>query len=221
MENTRSGEKLPPMGGLAEAVGREEAGLPSGMGLQGPATDPDPSGKLLCQETPSCQDISGPHPDPPEKPLCQDGPQVVVPERGCRRMALVVLLGFLLATAAVLGAFGYELGRLHRLEGEELRQTIVRLQRWAAGMACLGAVGFLGAAWWMFRLGWKINRTGRYPPPGMQVLWKTRIRTGPTALLWANYALLLAVLLAAAGTVGTIWFYQQAVEALRNLLPGR
>jgi hypothetical protein len=82
-------------------------------------------------------------------------------------------------------------------------------------------MGFLGAAWWLFRLGWKINRTGRYPPPGMQVLWTTRIRTGPPALVRANLVLVGAVVLAAVGTLGMIWLYQQAIEALRNLLPGR
>ena len=136
-------------------------------------------------------------------------------------MVLGILLGFLLAVAAVLVALGYQLGQLDRLEGQELREAIRRLQWSAAGIAWLGAVGFLGAAWWLFWLGRTINRTGRYPPPGVPVLWKTRIRTGPSALLRANFALLGAVVLAAVGTLGIIWPYQQAIEALRNLLPGR
>ena len=192
--------------------GREGYALP---------THPERWEKQLRQGAPCSQDLSWPGQDNPGKPPWEDSSQVVLPVKGRRWGALVVLLGFLAATAAVLGAVGYELGWLHRQEGRELQQAIGRIQQWAAGLACLGAVGFLGAAWWLFRLGWQINRTGQYPPPGMQVLWKTRIRTGPTALLWANFAYLLAVLLAAGGTLGMIWLYQQAAESLRTLLPNQ
>jgi len=228
METSPAGEKQPPQVASADASARRASGspdstsdLPAPTAEQTSSAGTDPSKQPLCQEPPSGPAILCPCPDHSEKRLCADAPQVVVPSKRDRWMIGGLLLGFLLGAAAVLWVLGHQLARLPRLEGQELREAIGRLQWWAAGIAWLGAMGFLGAAWWLFRLGWKINRTGRYPPPGMQVLWTTRIRTGPPALVRANLVLVGAVVLAAVGTLGIIWLYQQAIEALRNLLPGR
>jgi len=228
METSGAGEKEPLGFASADASARRASGspdrtsdLPAPTAEQTSSAGTDPSEKPLCQELPSGPAILCPCPDHSEKRLCADAPQVVVPSKRDRWMIGGLLLGFLLGAAAVLWVLGHQLARLPRLEGQELREAIGRLQWWAAGIAWLGAMGFLGAAWWLFRLGWKINRTGRYPPPGMQVLWTTRIRTGPPALVRANLVLVGAVVLAAVGTLGMIWLYQQAIEALRNLLPGR
>ncbi len=126
----------------------------------------------------------------------------------------------LLASLGALWALGRTMNRLDQLAPEQLRQSILRLQEIVAGIACLGGAGFLGAAGWLFRLGWKINRTGQYPPPGMRVLWTTRVCKEQAALLRANIALFGSVLLGAIGTVGMVWLYQLAIHELQTLLPG-
>ncbi len=156
-----------------------------------------------------------------EAPLQEDSSQGVLPEKRARFVGWVVAGGILCAGLAALGWLGYEIRRLDPLQPVQLRHSVAHLKQAAAGIACLGAVGFLGAAGWLCRLGWKITRTGQYPPPGMKLLWKSQIRSGPAASLRAHFAYLLAVVLAAWGSLGMIWLYQQAEQALQTLLSGR
>jgi len=151
---------------------------------------------------------------------CAQGSAEVMLADKRRRFAVLVAAGVLvLGGAAGVGGLGYGIYRLDPLQPDQLRQKVAHLKQATAGIACLGAVSFLGAAGWLFRLGWKINRTGQYPPPGMPVLWTTQIRRGSPALLRANCALVGAVLLAAAGTIGMVWLYQWASQTLQALIP--
>ncbi|MCS7305449.1 MAG: hypothetical protein NZ602_10135 [Thermoguttaceae bacterium] len=150
-----------------------------------------------------------------------DYPQVVLPDKRWQRWVLLVAVLTLLGAGVTLTKLASWIFSLDQLEAEQFRQSVAHLKQLVALIACLGAVGFLGAAGWVFRLAWKITRTGQYPPPGMRVLWKSKIHTGPAALLRANFAYLLAVILVAGGSLGMLWLYQQANQSLHQLLTGR
>lgn len=193
MEDIGFGKEKPPLAPSEQSRPQSENGCSAG-------TDAAPAPSDSCRG---------------EIQRSEDSQEVVLPEKRWRVVVLLAAGAAFLGGAVGVGGLGYQIARLDRLQEDQLREAIGRLEWSAVGITCLGAVGFLGAALWLFRLGWKINRSGRYPPPGMRVLWKTRIRRGPPALLPANFALLGAVLLAAVGTLGMIWLYQQAIETLR------
>lgn len=155
----------------------------------------------------------------PNRSVAEQNSPVIFPSRGWRLAVGVVGVGGVLAGAGAVWLLAQSIAQMDHLPSEAIEQRVNQLQGIVAAIAAGGAVGFLGAGVWLFRLGWKINRTGQYPPPGMPVVWTTRIRRGPSASVRANLALLGAVVLAAVGTVGMLWLYQQAVQALHQLLP--
>ena len=59
----------------------------------------------------------------------------------------------------------------------------------------------LGVAWYLWRLGARVARSGRYPPPGLRVLHDTEIVTGAPAILRMRTARVLASVLALASVL--------------------
>ena len=101
---------------------------------------------------------------------------------------------------------------------DPLEAAIERLERWTTVLGWIGGLSFVGIGLWMFALGWRINRAGQYPPPGMKVIRDTPIRTGPQARTMANVLQLAAFVLITAGVVATWWLHQ---VALRIFAPRR
>lgn len=151
-----------------------------------------------------------------------DKPEIETVPADPRLRRLAVVLAIVLGMAGVAGmlALRAAMGPLDKLGPDDLPAAVARLLRVVAVVAWAGGLGFVGCAWWLFRLARRINRSGRYPPPGMKVVRDTRVRTGRAARTTANAALLFAVLAAAAGTVGMVRLYRTAEDVLRSLGAG-
>jgi len=89
-------------------------------------------------------------------------------------------------------------------------QQAVQIAGW---VAWAGGAGMVGLGVWLWRLGRRINRTGRFPPPGMKVVRDTPVRTGPQARNLASLAEFCAFLAVVGGVLG-MWFFYRTVQRL-------
>ncbi len=145
-------------------------------------------------------------------------PQFIPADRRLRAAVLAVALVLIAAGAVGLSMIRAELRAIDSLGEEDLPAAVARLRRVVAVVAWLGAIGFVGASAWFFRLGWRINRSGQYPPPGARVIRETPVRVGGAARRKANLAMLAAVLSGTIGTLGMLHFYRTAERVLGELL---
>ena len=103
-----------------------------------------------------------------------------------RRKALwIILIG------TIVGAIGIILlkSQLHLFEqwlGNDSHLALERLKLALAVIAILTAVPLLGLAIYIWRLGTRIIKTQRFPPPGMTVVRDTPVLTGNAARLRAR-----------------------------------
>ncbi len=122
--------------------------------------------------------------------------------------ALLGLLG-LLGLAILCG----HLSEIQRLAEKEPAAAEGKMLRLATIMVWVGGLGLVGTGAWLWRLGRRINRAGRFPPPGMKVIKDTRVRTDGPARALASLAEAAAGLCVVAGTLG-MWYLHGLVVAL-------
>ena len=106
---------------------------------------------------------------------------------------------------------------IEKLQGDDLQAAVDRAVRVTAIVAWVGGLSCVGCGLWLFRLGHRVNRFGRYPPPGTRVIRNTRVRTDAAARTVANAVLVGSLLSTAAGTLGMWYLYRLAVDALGKL----
>jgi len=143
--------------------------------------------------------------------------QFVAADRRLRRAVVVAAVVLVAAGVAGMWMLGSSLRGIEKLEGDRLQAAVDRAVRVTAIVAWVGGLSFVGCGLWLFRLGHRINRFDRYPPPGTRVIRDTRVRSGAAARTVANAMLLASLLSTAAGTFGMWYLYRLAVEALRGL----
>lgn len=140
--------------------------------------------------------------------------EIIPADKRHRRLALVAgvlmaLVGLLLL--AILYGHLHEIRKLatgNRPAAEQKLLGLAKVVGWAGGLSLAG----MGV--WFWRLGRRINRSARFPPPGMKVIRDTRLRTGASARARANLAQAVALLCVVAGTVGMWYVYRSVVAAL-------
>lgn len=124
-----------------------------------------------------------------------------------RRLAAITAGVMLLIGSVLLWLLAGRLRAIRKLVEQNPVAAAQQAMQIAAWVAWAGGAGLVGLGAWLWRLGRRINRTGRYPPPGMRVLRDTRLRTGREARNLASLAEFLAFLAAVAGVVGMWYFY--------------
>ncbi len=128
-------------------------------------------------------------------------------------LAATALLG--VAAVATLVVVDRQLDQIVQLAEEDLPSAAERMVRLTTVVAWVGGLGFVGMGAWFWRLGRRINRANRFPPPGMKVLKDTTVRTGRKARTTANLAQVSALVCVVVGTVGMWYLYRVAVAVLR------
>ena len=145
--------------------------------------------------------------------------EIVPADKKHRSLARITAV---LLTILGLLALGLLYGHLGKIEkraeenpraAEEAEQQVLRL---AATALWVGGLSLVGMGAWFWRLGRRINRAGRFPPPGMKVIRDTRVRTGAEARTLANLAQAATLLCIVAGTVGMWYFYRLAAAVLQR-----
>ncbi len=143
------------------------------------------------------------------------GREVVLADK---RLRMWVILAGVVLVAAGFAALGVLQGQLRAIEQqteENLQAAKQKMIRLTATVAWIGGLGFVGMGAWFWRLGRRIHRAGRFPPPGMKVIKDTPVRAGAKARTLAMVAQVAALLLAVVGT-GAMWYlYQMAVTILQ------
>lgn len=150
---------------------------------------------------------------PDDSDTTHSQPETVVADKQLRHRAILAAVLISLPGLAVIGLLDRRLDRIEELAAEDLPAAKDQVIRLTAVLAWTGGVGFVGTAAWLWRLGRRINLSGRFPPPGMKVVKNTTVRTGHKARTLANLAQLAALLCAVAGTVGMWYLYRLAVDA--------
>ncbi len=147
-------------------------------------------------------------------------PEIVPADRRLRRLAVAAVVLLSIGGVAGILSLRSSMDQIDKLKEDDLPAAAHRLQSVVAVVAWVGGLSFVGCALWLFQLGWRTNRAGRYPPPGMKVIKDTPVRTGSAARAIANLALVGALLAAAVGTLGMWRLYQVAAELLQDLAAG-
>ena len=134
-----------------------------------------------------------------------------------KRLRLLAILATVLAVG--LCVFGLvllrgELLRLPEPGAADRREAVQRMLVVLTVIACVGGSSFVGTGLWFVRLGYRVFRSGRFPPPGMKVIRDTPIRTGRQASSTAWATLLFGVIFPVLGCTGIWQLYRAAVEAL-------
>lgn len=124
-----------------------------------------------------------------------------------RRLAAITAGVMLLIGSLLLWLLAGRLRAIRKLVEQDPAAAAKQAMQVAAWVAWAGGAGLGGLGAWLWCLGRRINRSGRYPPPGMRVLRDTRLRTGREARNLASLAEFLAFLAAVAGVVGMWYFY--------------
>lgn len=142
--------------------------------------------------------------------------QIVPADKKLRKLVLVAAV---LVAAVGLPVLAVLHGYLREIENQAQRNPQAAVQKaicLTAIVAWVGGLGFVGAGLRLFRLGRRINRADRFPPPGMKVIKNTPVRTGAKARALANLAQVAALLCVVVGTVGMCYLYRLAVTVLQQ-----
>lgn len=142
--------------------------------------------------------------------------EIVPADKRQRRLTIVAVVLLFLGGLVGLAGLRWHLGRLEQLVEEHPRQAVEKALRLVGVFAWVGGLSFLGAGAWLWRLGRRINRAGRFPPPGMKVVRDTRVRTAAGARTVASLAEVAALVCVVAGTLGMWYVYRLAVTLLRQ-----
>jgi len=141
-------------------------------------------------------------------------PEIIPADKRQRRLAMLAAVVVSVAGVAMIFVLRGYLGELEGLAKEHPHEAARKALRLTGIVAVVGGLSFVGAGWWLWRLGRRINLSGRFPPPGAKVVRDTRVRTGGQARAVANLAQLAAFGCIVAGTIGTWYLYRLAVEVL-------
>jgi hypothetical protein len=143
-------------------------------------------------------------------------PEIVPADKRLRTLTLAAAALVFVAGVVMLAFLSLELRDLRQASDEKLEVAIGRLEVWTTVLTWTAGLSFVGVGAWMFALGWRVNRAGRYPLPGMKVVRDTRVRSGSKARTLANALQLAAFFLISAGVVGLWWLHQIAVGVLEH-----
>lgn len=151
-------------------------------------------------------------PEPAENPAAAPTPRAagesfVPADRRARRTVAVVTVALLVLGAVALGVLHWELRRLARLAQNDVPAAVEHVQRLALATLGAAALGLIGMGVSLVRLGRRVRRSDRYPPPGMTVLRDTAIRTGPAARRVARSLAAGGVFFLVVGTLATGFLY--------------
>jgi hypothetical protein len=143
-------------------------------------------------------------------------PEIIPADKKLRARAVVLAV-----VLTVLGLIAMVLLKMHlqaveRLAEDDLSAAIEKALRLTTAIAWIAGLSFVGMGLWLWRLGRRINRAGRFPPPGTKVINDTPVRTGAAARRVADLAQFAAFSCIVVGTVGMWYFYGLAVTMLRR-----
>jgi hypothetical protein len=137
-------------------------------------------------------------------------PDIQKADPAARRIAVLMMVCGTVVGALLLIA----VDRLRPQLESWLRQDL-RARAWigVALMAAVGPLPALGVAAYLWHLGTRVARSGRYPPPGLRVLHDTDIVTGDAARRRVRAARTLASVLALAAMF-LVYFMWRVVSLL-------
>ena len=98
----------------------------------------------------------------------------------------------------------------------QLAAITERALRLVTIIAWLCGLSFAGIGLWFLRLGYRISRSGQFPPPGAKVIKDTRVRTGPQARGMALMALLTGLLSIGVGSLAALFLWRLALIVLQR-----
>ena len=99
---------------------------------------------------------------------------------------------------------------------QQLEATAERAVRLVTVIAWLSGLSFVGVGLWFVRLGYRISRSGRFPPPGTKVIRDTPVRTGAKARGLARLALVTGLVSAGMGSAAAWGLWRLAVVVLQR-----
>lgn len=67
---------------------------------------------------------------------------------------------------------------INELVGEDREAAVANAARLAVGMAWMAGLSVVGIGIWFLRMGHRVRRSRRFPPPGARVIRHTKVRTG-------------------------------------------
>ncbi len=140
-------------------------------------------------------------------------PEIVPADAKQRKLVLLAVAAILVVSAAALWWLDRRLDVVDRLAEDNLAAAAERARALVGTVVLFAGVVIVGLGMWLFRLGVLINRSGRFPPPGMKVIRDTVVRTDSRARFLANAALVASLLTVLAGTVG-MWYVFRLAHAL-------
>ncbi len=140
-------------------------------------------------------------------------PEVIHADKNQRKLALLAVVIILAGGAACLWWLDRRLDVIDRLAEDDLAAAAEQARTLVGTAVLFAGLSFVGVGLWLFQLGVRINRAGRFPPPGMKVVRDTVVRTGFPARVLANVAMMGSVLAVLAGTAGA-WYVLQVAHTL-------
>ena len=143
-------------------------------------------------------------------------PEIVPADARLRKLVLLVSVVILAGGAVALWWLNRRLDAIDQLAEENLPAAAEEALSLVVKALVVMGVSLVGMGLYLFRLGVRINRAGRFPPPGVKVIRNTVVRTGTHARLRANLALVGSLLAVLAGTVG-VWYVFRVAHALLQI----
>lgn len=129
-----------------------------------------------------------------------------------RRAAIAILISGALVGASLLAAADRFRPRFERWVEEDPRPRATMVIAIAA-IATIGPI--LGVATYLLRLARRVDRSGRYPPPGVRLLHDVEVQTGSEALRRARQIRLFALLLALAAMLLALLLWSLVSSVMR------
>jgi len=142
--------------------------------------------------------------------------EIVPADKNLRNRTIILAIVLFVVGLAVLYLLRVRLEAIENLAGEDLSSAVDQVLRLTAIVAWVAGPSFVGLGVWLWWIARRINRGGRFPPPGMKVIRDTPVRTGDRAKGLARLAQVAALVCLVWGTIGIWLFYSRAAEMLRQ-----
>ena len=143
-------------------------------------------------------------------------PEIIPADTRLRARAIVLAVALTVVGIIAMVLLKVQLRGIEELAEDDLPAAFEKALRLTTAIAWIAGLSFVGMGLWLWRLGRRINRADRFPPPGAKVIKDTPVRTGPAARRVADLAQLAAFSCIVVGTVGMWYFYGLAVTMLRR-----